>query len=252
MTIALVAALEDELATLLADMGTSAQRERVGAREVYVGDVEGTPCVATLSGIGKVAAASTTTALIERFAPTALLFVGVAGGLGAEVRIGDVVVATTLVQHDMDASPLFERFEVPLTGKRHFATDIAWTDRATRAAHAGLARDTVPRLDGPAPRVHRGLIASGDRFVHDADHAAALRAALPGVLAVEMEGAAVAQVCDAYGVPCAVIRIVSDRADATAAVDFIEFTRRFASPLNHTIVVHALRDAYDASRAHPA
>ena len=91
------------------------------------------------------------------------------------------------------------------------------------------------------PQVHTGLIASGDQFVNSADDVATLRHHLPGVLAVEMEGAAVAQVCEAFGVPYAVLRTISDRADASAHLDFERFVRSVASPYSLAIVTALLR-----------
>jgi adenosylhomocysteine nucleosidase len=92
-----------------------------------------------------------------------------------------------------------------------------------------------------APRVHEGLVISGDRFVSTSAESAALRERLPQALAVEMEGAAMAQVCTAYGVPCAVLRTVSDRADDQAHVDFPRFLAEVASPMSREIVSVALQ-----------
>lgn len=181
-----------------------------------------------LSRIGKVAAATTATAMIEGFGLSHMIFTGVAGGLGNSVRVGDVVVADECLQHDMDASPLFARYEVPLYGTSRFACDpalSAWLAQAARQA---------PAPGFPACQVHQGLIASGDRFVSDTAEAAALRQGLAEaghpVLAVEMEGAAVAQVCFDYGLPLGLVRTISDRADDAAPVDFPRFIAEFAGP----------------------
>jgi adenosylhomocysteine nucleosidase len=231
MRTALVAALHEELAALL-PLIEGAHVEHHGGRAFHVGRVHGHAVVAVLSGIGKVAAAITATLLAQHFGVARVLFVGVAGGLGEGVRVGDVVVAGALLQHDMDASPLFPRHEVPLTGLSRFDTDGAFTDRVARGAAAALG--------GTPARVHRGLVISGDRFVCTAAEGAALRAAVPDALAVEMEGAAVAQVCHAFGVPLAVVRSISDRADDTAHVDFGAFLREVAAPLSLAIVAATL------------
>jgi adenosylhomocysteine nucleosidase len=167
--------------------------------------------------------------LLERFtAVDAVVFTGVAGGLGPDVNVGDVVVARELLQHDLDASPLFPRYEVPLTGRSRFAADATWSDRLAAAARArGL-------------RVHEGLVISGDRFVSAAAESRELASRLPDALAVEMEGAAVAQVCADFGKPFAVLRTVSDRADDTAHVDFLEFVRDVASDVTHRVVTDAV------------
>jgi adenosylhomocysteine nucleosidase len=110
---ALVGAMQEELAALLACM-PDAQCETVAGRQFWVGHFEGHDVVAVLSGIGKVAAALTATLLIDKFQVRSMLFTGVAGGLSPAVKVGDVVVASDLLQHDMDASPLFPKYEVPL------------------------------------------------------------------------------------------------------------------------------------------
>ena len=106
--IGIMSALHEELAAVLADMPDE-QRVVVAGREFWVGHWQGHAVVAVLSRIGKVAAATTATVMLERFGVNALVFTGVAGGLGPGVRVGDVVVASGFIQHDMDASPLFPR-----------------------------------------------------------------------------------------------------------------------------------------------
>jgi adenosylhomocysteine nucleosidase len=200
-------------------------------RDFHHGTLHGHEAVLVLSGIGKVAAATTTALLLDRFAADAVLFTGVAGGLGADVKVGDVVIGDVLLQHDLDASPIFPRWEVPLTGKARFDADAHWSDTLAAAAAAS------------GHRVHRGLIVSGDRFVSTGRESAALSMALPDALAVEMEGAAVAQVCHDFSRPFAVMRTVSDRADDSAHVDFARFVADVASALTRTIVRRALGDA---------
>jgi adenosylhomocysteine nucleosidase len=205
---------------------------RRAGREFWVGHLEGTEVVVVLSRIGKVAAATTASVLIGEFGVQRILFTGTAGGLAEGVRVGDVVVADTLLQHDLDASPLFPRHEVPLYGTDRFASDAAMSD-----ALALAAAQTLQALPAPvqaefamvSPTVHRGLVVSGDRFVSTRAENDVLRARLPQALAVEMEGAALAQVCHDFGVPFAVVRTVSDRADDSAHVDFGRFVAEVAS-----------------------
>ena len=233
--IGLMSAMHEELALLLAAMPDE-QRVSVGGRDFWQGHWQGQAVVVVLSRIGKVAAATTATALIERFGVDRVVFTGVAGGIGRGVRVGDVVLADSLVQHDMDASPLFPRHEVPLYGRSRFATDARLSQGLGLAAQQVLARvadhvgsDAVAEFALHAPQLHRGLIASGDRFVSTTAECQALQQALPEALAVEMEGAAVAQVCADYGVPFAALRTVSDRADDDAHADFGRFIRAVAS-----------------------
>ena len=213
-------------------------------RDFWLGDLHGQSVVLALSKIGKVAAATTAAALIERFAVQRVVFTGVAGGLSVGVKVGDVVVGQDFVQHDLDASPLFPRYEVPLYGKTRFDGDTALTQRLFDSARTALAQPHL-RKTYPAAKAHLGLIASGDRFVSGAGESNALRAALMAanhdVLAVEMEGAAVAQVCHDYRIPFAAVRTISDRADDTAHVDFPSFIDQVASKYALVIVEQFLK-----------
>lgn len=230
MTIAIVSAMHEELAAVLALMPDE-RRQVAGGREFWCGHLHGHEVIAVLSRIGKVAAATTATALIERFNVGNIIFTGVAGGLGPGVNVGDVVVADSFLQHDLDASPIFPKYEVPLYGASRFAADAALTQQLAQAA--ALALPGVP--------VHRGLVISGDRFVSTTAEARTLQAALPDALAVEMEGAAIAQVCHDYGVPFAAVRTVSDRADDAAHGDFMKFVQEVASRRSAAIVEAFLR-----------
>ena len=238
--IGIVAALHQELAAVLAALPDE-RRLSVAGRDFWRGHWHGHEVVAVLSRVGKVAAATTATALIERFGVDRIVFTGTAGGLGEGVAVGDMVVAGGLLQHDMDASPLFPRFEVPLTGRSRFPADAALTQALATACEAVLA---LPQPFGAAaealgvsrPALHRGLIISGDRFVGAAAECAALRQALPDALAVEMEGAALAQACHDLGLPFAVLRSISDRADDSAHVDFMRFIDEVASRASAAIV----------------
>ena len=233
--IALVSAMREELAAVLARLPDE-QKTVVAGREFWVGHWHGHEVVAVLSRIGKVAAATTATTLIERFGVSHIVFTGVAGGLAPQVNVGDVVVARVFMQHDMDASPLFPRHEVPLTGMTRFPADVALSNALALAAPLALQDmlATMPQsewlnLDLPNAQVHQGLIASGDRFVSQTLESQALQRELPDALAVEMECAAMAQVCRDYGVPLAAVRTISDRADDAAHVDFSRFIRSIAS-----------------------
>ena len=225
MRTAIVSAMHQELAAVLALLPDE-QKQLAGGREFWVGHLHGQEVVAVLSRIGKVAAATTATALIERFQVDRVVFTGVAGGIAVGVDRGDVVIADAFLQHDLDASPLFPRYEVPLYGTDRFATDPALTDALAAAVRRALH----------GTHVHRGLVVSGDRFVASAAESQALQQALPDALAVEMEGAAFAQVCRDYGVPFAAVRTVSDRADDAAHGDFLSFIDEVASRHSAAIV----------------
>jgi adenosylhomocysteine nucleosidase len=223
-------------------------------RTFFEGTWEGQDVVLVLSRIGKVSAAITTLLLLERFGATHIVFTGVAGAIDPALRIGDVVIAERLVQHDMDASPLpaFKRFEIPLLGKIFFETGLAnqASDAAIRYTQGDFLRDVTHERRAAfgmdRPRVYQGLVASGDQFLADARKTAELREALPDLLCAEMEGAAVAQVChEMGGIPTAIIRVISDQADHSAAVDFLRFVDEVAEYLTGGIV-QALLSAFVA------
>ena len=217
--------MHEELAAVLALMPDEHNQVAAG-RDFWVGHLHGEPVIAVLSRIGKVAAATTATVLIERFGVSRIVFTGVAGGLAPGVEVGDIVVADSFLQHDLDASPIFPKYQVPLYGVDRFAADRQLSDRLAHAAQLAL----------PGVRLHRGLMVSGDRFVSSTAESRALQEALPHALAVEMEGAAIAQVCHDYGVPFAAVRTISDRADDKAHVDFTRFIQEVASCYSAAIV----------------
>jgi adenosylhomocysteine nucleosidase len=225
MTLAIVSAMQEELSCVL-DLMPDEHKQLAAGREFWVGHLHGREVVTGLSRIGKVAAATTATVLIERFGVDRIVFTGVAGGLAPGVNVGDVVVADAFLQHDLDASPIFPKYEVPLYGQSRFATDAALTAQLDAAVRRAL----------PQARLHRGLIVSGDRFVSTSAESRALQDALPDALAVEMEGAAFAQVCHDYGVPFAAVRTISDRADDAAHGDFLRFIQDVASRHSAAIV----------------
>jgi adenosylhomocysteine nucleosidase len=239
--LAIVSAMHEELRALLPLLATD-RRVTLANRQFHVGAMHGRPVVLVLSGIGKVAAATTATLLIHEFDAQALIFTGVAGGLKAGVKVGDVVVARQLLQHDMDASPIFPRYEVPLTGRSRFDTDggfagaLGAAARSCMAGAAELLGEHRADFGIDAPAVHEGLIVSGDRFVSSAAESRSLCSALPDALAVEMEGAAAAQVCADFGRPLAVLRTISDRADDAAHADFSRFIVEVASVYTRAIV----------------
>lgn len=242
MTLAIMSALLDEQRGLLAQLGNPRRVQRAG-RTFWCGQWGGHEVVLVLTKVGKVAAATTTTALIEAFGVERVVFTGVAGGIGDGIRVGDVVVADAFIQHDMDSGPLFPRYVIPLYGCATLNCDAPLSALLFEATHAGMAgvgehfhHENLLQ----AANVHRGLIASGDQFVCDPSDVACMRADLllagHQPLAVEMEGAAVAQVCFDYGIPFAAVRTISDRADAQAHVDFSAFVQQVASPYALAIV----------------
>ena len=232
----IVSALQEEQTGLIAQMRDITITTR-GMRDYIQGNLWGIDCVCVLSRLGKVASAATAATLIERFDVSAVIFTGVAGSADPDVKVGDIVIAESLVQHDMDSRPLFPRFEIPLTGQSKFSSDVRLSESLHIAAQLFLQDDLKSAISITQqqafhliqPRVHRGLIASGDEFIGSAERLNELKGYFPDLLAVEMEGAALAQVCFEFGVPFSVIRTISDSADEHSAVDFLAFIREVAS-----------------------
>ncbi len=232
----IIAALHQEIASLLQAMGPNVKVHRIGQRDYHEGTLMGRPCVVVLSRIGKVAAAATTVTLIREFKVSAILFTGVAGSINKQVKVGDVVVATQLLQYDINASPLFPRYEVPLLGLSHFDADTSLSAQLQQCAQDYISQDLSIDVNAASreafrlhqPQCHTGIIISGDCFVSDATHSKQLQQDLPAALCVEMEGASVAQICYEYEIPFAIARIISDQADGSAHIDFNAFLEQVA------------------------
>jgi adenosylhomocysteine nucleosidase len=246
--IAIVSALRDELSKLLELMPDEHKQIRAG-REFWIGHLHGYDVVVVLSGIGKVAAATTAAILIEQFKVERIVFTGVAGGLGKNVKIGDLVVASSFLQHDLDVSPLFPKYEVPSYGVTMFQANAELAGELKQASAAVLSdlahvltKDAIIEFGLTSPQLHTGLLISGDRFVSTTTESKKLQQDLPQALAVEMESAAFAQVCHDYKVPFAAVRTISDRADDDAMVDFTRFLSEIASHYSAHIVDKWLRN----------
>ena len=172
------------------------------------------------SGWGKVSAARAATRLISSVPDIdLLLFTGVAGAADPALKQWDVVLADAVVQHDMDSRPLFPRFTLPALNRAQLNPESSWLTWASRALAQAAQAGELDEFGSPST----GLIATGDRFIGDSAVLDTLREALAGLKAVEMEGAAVAQVAEQEGMPWLVLRVISDGADASAAQSFEDF-----------------------------
>lgn len=176
------------------------------------------------SGWGKVSAARAATRLLSS-APDIdlLLFTGVAGAADPALQQWDVVLADAVVQHDMDSRPLFPRFTLPALNRAQLNPESSWLTWASAALAQAAQAEELDGFGTPST----GLIATGDRFIGDTAVLNALREVLPGLKAVEMEGAAVAQVAEQEGIPWLVLRVISDGADASAAQSFEDFIQMY-------------------------
>ena len=176
----------------------------------YEASYKGCEVVIAHSKIGKVFSTLTATSMIEHFACTTLLFSGVAGGINPSLKIGDLIVATKLSQHDLDITAFGHPMGFVPGGSVFVETDKELIS---------VAKDVAKELD---KNLQEGVIATGDQFVHDTKIKEAIVKNF-GADALEMEGASVAVVCDALNVPCFILRAISDTADTDASFSFDEF-----------------------------
>lgn len=208
---AIVGALKEEIDTLIAAL-TRPERKVVLGVDIHLGRLEGMPVLLARSGVGKVNAALAAAALVSAGA-SSIVFTGVAGALDPGLRVGDIVVATDLVQHDVDVTAM------GYPPGRLLGEPTSWrADEELRVALLAAARDVV----GEGRSVTEGRVASGDQFVASPEALAWIRETFAAV-ATEMEGAALTQAAQKLGVPCAVVRVISDTADHDAPADFPAF-----------------------------
>lgn len=208
--LAILGAMNEEIELLLGDLQNRQEDLTFGGITVHRGELAGVPVLLSRGGIGKVNAAMTATYLILQGA-TRVIFTGVAGGVDPELRVGDIVVSTDLVQHDVDVTPLgYERGTIP-------DETPAWQANEQLTELAMQAAADIEGIQAKA-----GRVASGDQFIASAEGVQFLASQF-GAACAEMEGAAVAQVCARAGVPFVVIRSISDTADHAAKVDYRTF-----------------------------
>lgn len=213
--IGIIAAMQEEAEHLKSHM-LDIQAVRVAHCTFYRGQLNNKDVVLAESGIGKVNAAITATLLIERYHPSYIINTGSAGGLDQALAIGDVVISLEVRHHDVDLTVFgYEHGQLPKLPAA-FMPHRPLVD-AAEAAAASLKL-----------RVTKGMIASGDVFMNDAIRADQIRARFGAVQAVEMEAAAVAQVCHQFQVPFVIIRALSDIAGKESAMSFKTFLEQAA------------------------
>jgi len=243
MKVGVLGAMQEEVSAVLAMLERPATTH-VGSRDYTQGRLAGHEVITAHSRIGKVASASAAIELLSRFGVEQIIFLGLAGALLPELTVGDIIIAEGLMQHDMDASPLFPPLEVPLTGCSRFATTPGISHRLAEAAQAVL-NEQSPALEGAErhstqldrpPRIVRGDVATGDQFIADVTARNRVLVRVPSAVCVEMEGAAVAQVCQEYRTPFGIVRMISDAADDSASSDFSAALGRTTTDLSAAIV----------------
>ncbi len=229
--VAILGAFDEEVRLLQASVQGKTESTIGGVRFVS-GMLNGRLVVVAETGIGKVNAAMTTTLALVQFRPAAVLFTGIAGGVNPDLNPGDLVIARFTAHHDYE-TVTFDRQPSRQTrnavtrqlNPAFFPADSALLRHAQAAA--AQVQLEPPQAGGPRPRVTTGIVVTGDQFISSAAKVAQLRTGF-NADATEMEGAAVAQVCYQQGVPCLVIRSLSDRADENARNDMLTFYKTAA------------------------
>lgn len=193
MKIGIIVAMDKELSLLLPLLNNASQKD-INGFTLHCGNISTAEIVAMKCGIGKVNAAMGTMTLIDNFVPDLVINTGVAGGTGGNAGVLDLVVATRVAYHDVWCGP-----------------GTQWGDAAgcPRFFHTTDTVNSLPCLH-EGDNVKHGLIASGDIFVADPEVVSRIRALYPDVDAVDMESAAIAQICYLRQVPFACIRVISD------------------------------------------
>lgn len=211
MVIGIIGAMEEEISSLIDKMNTE-KKEIKANMEFNYGSIMGKMVVVVTSGIGKVNAAICTQILIDDFGVDCIINVGVAGGIRRDIYPGDVVIADTLVQHDVDTSVFGDKIgQIPRLDTFDFRCDKKLVERALESC-----------TNIKEHKSFVGTIVSGDQFIADKDKIMWLEKEF-GALACEMEGASIAQVCYLNKIPFVVIRSVSDNANNGAHIEYEKF-----------------------------
>ncbi len=213
--IGIIGAMEEEVEALRAKLEHPEKMTRA-SMDFYSGVLEGREAVIVRSGIGKVNAGICTQILADVFHVDAVINTGIAGSLAAQIDIGDIVVSTDTVQHDMDATGFgYDLGVIPRMETSCFEADKALVEAAVAAC-----REAVPEI-----KVFTGRIVSGDQFVSDRETKDRI-AKVFGGMCTEMEGAAIAQAAWLNRIPFVIIRAISDKADDSATMDYPAFERQ--------------------------
>ena len=214
-TIGIIGAMEVEVARLKADMEIQREVKKAGM-EFCEGILMGQKAVVVRSGIGKVNAAVCTQILVDEFQADAVINTGIAGSLNADINIGDIVISTDVLHHDMDAVNFgYEPGQIPQMDVFSFVADEALASKA----------EAVCNKVNPEIKVFRGRVVSGDQFIADKATKNRITELFHG-FRTEMEGAAIAQAAYLNEVPFVIIRAISDKADDSATEDYPTFEKK--------------------------
>ena len=218
--IGIMSAMEVELEFISSDMQVESI-DTIGASVYKIGKIVGIPCVTVHGGVGKVGAAHAAQILIMHYGVDALVFTGVAGGIDPDLGIGDIVISAEVVHHDFGQILPDQFIPFDTIG---YPADSMLIGLAQQAS-ANIEFKTIPesiRGESAIPSVTLGRVATGDQFISSEEKRLWIEKTF-NADCVEMEGAAVAQICTLYKVPFVIIRSLSDLANEDAEVDFQSF-----------------------------
>ena len=210
MKIGIIAAMPQELKILVEALQNGEKHLRLG-KVYYTGSIGRHEVVLVESGIGKVMSAMSVAILADHFKVDAVINTGSAGALAAGIEVGDVVIADKLAYHDVDVTAFGYEYGQMAQQPLYFESDKKFVS---------LIQESLSKLN---QKWHLGLIATGDSFIAGEDKIKAIKEHFPQVLAVEMEGAAIAQAAHALNLPFLVVRAMSDNANHEASISFDEF-----------------------------
>ena len=195
-----------------------------GKLKKKVPNYESVNIILAWSGWGKVSAARAITRILAgKYKIDFIIFTGVAGAANKNLNQWDVVIANEVIQHDMDARPIFEKFVLPPLKKAKLESDTFLNNWIFNSLTNSVKNGNLNRFG----IIKRGLIASGDSFISEESVIKKLSDELPNLEAIEMEGGAVAQVAEQEGVPWVIVRVISDSADVNSAKDFDQFLKDY-------------------------
>ncbi|WP_047986363.1 5'-methylthioadenosine/S-adenosylhomocysteine nucleosidase [Ornithinibacillus californiensis] len=228
MTIGIIGAMDEEIEIIKEEMKD--KEETSIANCLFIkGKLQDKEVVLLKSGIGKVNAAMATTILMEQFTPEYVINTGSAGGFSEKLEVGDIVVSTDVVHHDVDVTAFdYEYGQVPGMPAT-FKSEPSLVEKAMKA---------IEQLDVNG---EVGLIATGDSFMEDPKRVNEVREKFPSMIAAEMEAAAIAQVCFQYKCPFVVVRALSDIAGKESSISFDAFLGK-AAQNSSRLIFHMLKN----------
>lgn len=228
MVIGIIGAMDEEVALLKTKMSKLTEH-KVSNIDFYLGQIENTDVVLMKSGIGKVNAAKSTTVMHEKYSPEIIINAGSAGGLKEKHSVGDIIISSEVIHHDVDATVFdYELGQVPQMPER-FSADKTLVELVKYSSkNFNLSFDT-------------GLIGTGDSFIGKPDQAQFIKDFFPEIVAVDMEAASIAQICYTYQTPFVIIRSLSDIAGKDSSISFDEFLQK-ASDNSANVIIETIKN----------